>query len=389
MSSSIDKVLADAVAAGAVPNVAVIAADADGVVYEGAAGPVQAGSDGPAVGVDTQFRIMSMTKIVTTTAALQLVEAGQLDLDAPVETYLPAFADRQVLVGFEAGAEGEVPKLRPPASRPTVKHLVTHTSGLGYWFFSDELARWEAATGNPPLISGDAKALGTPMVHDPGARYTYGINSDILGKIVEAVSGASLDVVFKDRITGPLGMDHTAFLMTDSERANSTPVHVRGEDGSWVSAGEILNQEPEWWAGGHGLYSTPRDYIRFQRALLRGGELDGVRILSAETVDAMFRNQIGELDFPETMPSADPASSCDFNAGPGWKWGLGLLLNSQDLPGMRRAWSGSWAGLCNTHFWIDRASGLAASLYSNFLPFADPPALQLYADFEQALYASR
>jgi CubicO group peptidase (beta-lactamase class C family) len=389
MSSSIDKVLAAAVAEGAVPNVAAIAADADGIVYEGAAGAVEAGSDGPSVSVDTQFRIMSMTKIVTTTAALQLVEAGQLDLDAPVERYLPEFADRQVIAGFDSGADGDVPKLREPASRPTVKHLVTHTSGLGYWFFSDELVRWEAATGNPPLISGDALALTTPMVHDPGERYTYGINSDILGKIIEAISGVTLDVVFKDKITGPLGMDNTAFLMTDGQRANSTPVHVHGEDGSWVSAGEILNQEPGWWAGGHGLYSTPRDYIRFQRALLRGGELDGERILSSDTVDAMFTNQIGDLDFPAEIPSSDPASSCDFNAGPGWKWGLGLLLNSTDLPGMRRAWSGSWAGLCNTHFWVDRASGIAASLYSNFLPFADPPALQLYADFERELYASR
>jgi hypothetical protein len=106
-------------------------------------------------------------------------------------------------------------------------------------------------------------------------------------------------------------------------------------------------------------------------------------------VDAAFTNQIGDLDFPEVLHSYDPASSHDFNAGPGWKWGYGLLLNTEDIPGMRRAGSGAWAGLCNTHFWVDRTSGVAASIYSNFLPFVPPEALQLYADFERALYESR
>lgn len=384
MSSSIDKVLEDAVAAGAVPNVAAIAADANGVIYQGAAGSVEAGSDTP-VTVDTQFRIMSMTKIVATTAALQLVDKGELDLDAPVEQYLPEFGELQVLIGFD----GDTPKLRPPASRATVKHLVTHTSGLGYWFFSEDIIRWEQATGNPPLISGLKEVFRSPLLFDPGTGYSYGINSDWLGKVVEAVGGKTLDVAVKEGITGPLGMDNTTFLMNDAQRANSTPIQVKGEDGNWVSLGEILNQQPDWWAGGHGLYSTPSDYIRFERALLRGGELDGERILSERTVDAAFRNQIGDLDFPAALPTADPASSCEFNAGPGYKWGLGLLLNTEDRPDMRRAGSGAWAGLCNTHFWVDRTSGICASIYSNFLPFVTPEALELYANFERALYASR
>jgi CubicO group peptidase (beta-lactamase class C family) len=384
MSSSIDAVLADAVASGAVPHVAAIAADADGVIYRGAAGPREVGGDDQ-VGVDTQFRIMSMTKMVATVAALQLVDRGQLDLDAPVEQYLPEFAERQVLIGFD----GDTPKLRPPASRATVKHLVTHTSGLGYWFFSDELVRWEQVTGNPPVISGLSGVFNAPLLHDPGARYSYGINTDWLGKVVEAVGGTTLDVAIKEGITGPLGMSNTAFLMSDEQQANSTPVHVKGEDGSWTSIGEVLNQAPDWWSAGHGLYSTPSDYIRFQRALLRGGELDGERILSEQSVSAAFTNQIGEIDFPAELPSYDPASSCQFNAGPGYKWGLGLLLNTEDVPGMRRAGSGAWAGLCNTHFWIDPASGICGSIYSNFLPFVTPEGLELYANFERALYASR
>jgi methyl acetate hydrolase len=382
--SGIDRVLSGAVDAGHVPHVAAIAADRDGVFYEGGAGVLSVGADETPVDTSSQFRIMSMTKMVATAAALQQMERGTLDLDAPVEEYCPQFADVQLLVGFD----GDTPKLRPPSTRPTVHHLVTHTSGLAYWFFSEDIIRWEAVTGTPPLIAGDARSLEAPMHHDPGARYSYGPNTDILGRIVEALSGTTLDVVLKERVTGPLGMHRTAFLMTDEQRADSTPVHVRGEDGAWVSVGEILNQQPQWWAGGHGLYSTPRDYIRFQRALLRGGELDGERVLAEATVDAAFTNQIGDLDFPAHIPTCDPASSAEFGVGPGWKWGLGLLLNSTDQPGMRRAWSGSWAGLCNTHFWIDRTAGVTASIYSNFLPFADPGGMRLYADFERALYAS-
>ncbi len=384
MSSTIDQVLQDAVSSGAVPGVAAIAADRNGVIYEGAAGPKAAGGDEPLT-VDTHFRIMSMTKMVATVAALQQVERGTLDLDAPVETYRPEWADVQVLEGFD----GDTPRLRPPASRATVKQLVTHTTGLGYWFWNGGVQRWESVTGTPNVLSGSNVIFTAPLVADPGTRYEYGINTDWLGKVVEAAAGVTLDVAVKDGITGPLGMNETAFQLADGWKESTTPVHVRGEDGSWVDSGIELNQQPEYYAGGHGLYSTPRDYIRFQRALLGGGELDGVRILAEDTVVAAFANQIGDLDFPPAIPSADPASTHDFNAGPGWKWGYGLLLNTEDVPGMRRAYSGAWAGLCNTHFWIDPTSGIAGSIYSNFLPFVPQEAMAMYADFERAVYASR
>ncbi|MBW0116520.1 serine hydrolase domain-containing protein [Pseudonocardia abyssalis] len=383
MSSSIDKVLQDAVDAGAVPSVAAIAADRNGVIYEGAAGPKAAGSDDPLT-VDTHFRIMSMTKMVATTAALQQVEKGTLDLDAPIADYCPEFADVQVLDGWD----GDTPRLRAPASAATVKQLVTHTSGLGYWFWSEDLVKWEAATSTPNVLSGANVVFTAPLLADPGTAYIYGINTDWLGKVVEAASGTTLDVAIKDGITGPLGMNETAFALNEGWKDSTTPVHVKGEDGKWIDSGIELNQTPEYWAGGHGLYSTPRDYIKFQQALLGGGEFGGVRILQQATVDQAFTNQIGDLDFPAAIPTADPASTYEFNAGPGYKWGLGLLLNTQDVPGMRRAYSGAWAGLCNTHFWVDPTTGICGSIYSNFLPFVPPEALQLYADYEKALYAS-
>ena len=383
MSSSIDKVLQEAVDSGVVPGVAAMAADRNGVIYEGAAGVRVASGDDP-VGADTHFRIMSMTKMVATAAALQQVEQGNLDLDAPVADYRPEFADLQVLEGFD----GDTPRLRPPASQATVRQLITHTSGVAsYWFWNADIVRWESVTGTPNILSGSNVIFTAPLVCDPGTRFEYGINTDWLGKVIEAASGTTLDVAIKG-ITGPLGMNETAFAPSAAQRANMSAVHVKGEDGTWADIGEVLVAKPEYWSGGHGLHSTPRDYMKFQRALLGGGELDSVRILETSTVDAAFTNQIGDFDFPAAIPTADPGASYSFNVGSGYKWGYGLLLNTRDIPGMRRAGSGAWAGLCNTHFWVDPTTGITGSIYSNFLPFAPADAMALYADFEKAVYAS-
>ena len=384
MSSSMDTVLNEAVKAGAVPNAVAIAADRNGVIYEGAAGPRVAGVEGDPVTVDTHYRIMSMTKMIATVVALQQVEKGSLDLDAPVDAYRPEFADLQVLEGFD----GDTPRLRAPATRATVKQLITHTAGLGYWFWNADLVRWESVTGTPNVLSGSNVIFTAPLVADPGTKFEYGINADWLGKVVEVASGTTLDVAVKEGVTGPLGMDATAFLMDDQQRSSSVPVHLKGEDGTWAPSEIELNQAPDYWAAGHGLHSTPRDYLKFQRALLGGGELDGIRILQKSTVDAAFQNQIGDIDFPAAIPTADPASTYAFNAGPGYKWGYGLLLNTADVPGARKAGSGAWAGLLNTHFWIDPTSGITGAIYTQFLPFVPEEAMTMYADFEKALYAS-
>jgi methyl acetate hydrolase len=385
MSNSMDQVLQDAVAKHAVPNVVAMAADRNGQIYEGAAGPRLAGVSDEPVTADTHFRIMSMTKMVATVAALQQMEKGNLDINAPIDTYCPSFADVQVLDGFD----GDKPQLRAPASRATVKQLITHTTGLGYWFWNENLVRWEAASGTPNVLSGSNIIFTAPMTADPGTTYVYGINTDWLGKVVEAASGVTLDVAIKEGITGPLGMDTTSFSPSDTERSNLTSVHLQNPDGTWSISEIDLQKAPEYWAGGHGLHSTPRDYLKFQQALLGNGTHNGVKILESSTVDAAFSNQIGDIDFPAAIPTADPNSTHEFNAGPGHKWGYGLLLNSNDVPGRRAAGSGSWAGLCNTHFWVDRKSGITGAIYSQFLPFVPPAAMQMYADFETALYASR
>jgi len=380
---SVDDVLQAAVDAGDVPCVVAMAGDRDGVIYEGAAGERTPGS-GEMVGPDTMFRIASMTKMVATVAALQLVERGELDLDDTIETYLPEFGELQVLEGFD----GEEPRMRAPASKATVRHLVTHTTGLTYWFWNADVMRWQEVTGTPGVMSGSMEIFKAPLVSDPGTRYEYGINTDWLGRVVEAAGGLSLRDHMQQHILDPLGMTSTTFLMNDEQSERCVPIHLRGEDGAWAASDLDWSQEPEWWAGGHGLYSTPNDYLRFQRMLLCGGTLDGAKILEAATVEEAFRNQIGELDFPEAIKTADPSSSDDFNAGPGYKWGLGLLLNTMDVDGMRAAGSGAWAGLFNTHFWVDPASGVTGAVYTQSLPFVEPRVFALYPAFESALYAS-
>jgi methyl acetate hydrolase len=161
--SAIDKVLQGAVDSGGVPHVAAIAADRDGVIYRGAAGPREAGQSDP-VTVDTLFRIMSMTKMPCTVAALQQVEQGNLDLGAPVALYCPEFAEVQVMTGID----GDTPILRPPARQATVRNLITHTAGFGYWFWSERLARWEKITGVPNVVAGSRASFTAPMLADPG-----------------------------------------------------------------------------------------------------------------------------------------------------------------------------------------------------------------------------
>ncbi|HEU5111248.1 MAG TPA: serine hydrolase domain-containing protein [Micromonosporaceae bacterium] len=366
-----------AVDSGAVPNVVAVAADDDGLIYEGAAGPRAVGEDEP-VDADSTFRIASMTKPVCTVAALQQRDRGNLDFDAPVDTYLPEFSAVQVLEGFADGA----PRLRPPASRATVRHLVTHTTGLAYGFWHAGLLRWDAATrpGN---------VFAAPMVADPGTRFQYGVSTDWLGRVVEAASGQPLDDYLSQHIFAPLGMNSTTFRLSERQRARCVPVHVRDGSGHWVATDFDWDPRPTHWPGGHGLYSTPRDYLRFQRMLLNGGTLAGTTVLDRRSVREAFTNQIGDLWFPALIPTADPASSCDFAAGPGMKWGWGLLLDTRGRPGARRAGSGGWVGMFNTYFWVDPAARITGAFYTQASPLADPSALRVYADFERALYASR
>jgi len=381
MSSAVDDVLHNAVSSGAVPNVVAVAADRAGIRYQGAAGPRAVGSPGE-VAADSVFWIASMTKMVTTTAALQLRERGRLDFDAPVSDYLSEWDKIQVLDGFD----GDKPRLRAPASEATVGQLATHTSGLTYWFWNADMARYEKVTGTPNVISGSNAALFAPLVADPGTKFEYGISIDWLGRVVEEVAGQRLDTYFAEHITGPLGMVDTGFQLDEERRERKVALHFPAEGGGWVATDTDLPTDPDYWSGGHGLYSTPQDYLRFTRMLLAGGSFSGTRILAEESVTEAFRNQIGALDIPQRVMAASPVHSCDFVYGPDRKWGWGLLLNTKDEPGRRRAGTGAWAGLSNCHFWVDPTSGITGAIFSQYLPFVTDGCMQMYADFEKAIY---
>jgi CubicO group peptidase (beta-lactamase class C family) len=382
-AAAVDRLLRDAVRSGAMPHVAAIAADRDGPVYEGAAGPRAVGWPGPLT-VDTVLRISSMTATVTAVAALQQLERGHLELDAPVDLYCPEFARLRVLEGFD----GDTPKLRPAGARATVRQLATHSSGLGYWFLDPEVLRWESLTCTPNVLSGSAAALTAPMTADPGVRFAFGIGSDWLGKVVEAASGQSLDAYLDAQVFGPLGMNHTSFVVPEDRRGSVAPVHVRDAALGWTPTRMDWNREPDWWSGGHGLYSTPRDFMAFQRMLLGAGRLGDAEVLAPRTVAAMFTDQLGGLRVPLTIRTADPTMSRDCSPGRDVGWGLGMLVTAADRPGARAAGSGSWTGVFNTHFWVDPANGVAGAMYSQFLPFAEPSAARTYLEFERRLYAS-
>lgn len=322
-----------------------------------------------------------MTKPVTSIAALQLVEAGRLDLDAPVSAYCPEFADIRVL----GDVDGEGGTAAVPSTPVTVRHLLTHTSGFGYWFFDARLRRWHQTTGAPNVNSGRREALRAPLLSEPGTAFRYGINTDWLGQVIEAVTGSGLDVVIGESVTGPLGMYDTSFRAPGPDSA-LVSVQTMSDDGGWERIG-FGEEPPAYCSGGQGLYSTPLDYVRFQRLLLSDGSFEGERLLEAATLEAAFSNQIGDLDFPELISSAEASTACDFAAGSGFKFGFGFLLNQEDVPGHRGAGSGAWAGLLNTQFWVDRDRGITGALYSQFLPFAQPAALDLYDRFEVAAYA--
>jgi methyl acetate hydrolase len=375
----IDGLLEQASSNGAVPGVIAFAVGPEGVLYEGAAGRLSVDGDAP-VRTDTMIRIASMTKAMTSAAALQLVEQGRLDLDQTVASVIPAFGDTKVLAGFD----GDTPVLRAPARQATIRQLMNHTTGLAYWFLSPEMVRFHEVTGTPNVFSGLRASIELPLIDDPGNRWQYGVNTDWLGKVVEAVSGQALDRYFAEHIFAPLGMTDATFAPTPEQAARMMAVHARTPDGGLAVIPVDLPPAPEWMAGGHGVACTAGDYGRFLRALLN----DGAPILSRGSVDLMLTDSLGGIALPEVIRSVDPTLSNDIPSLPvRQSWGLGLHLFLEDLEGMRRAGSGDWAGIFNTYFWVDRESGVAAGLLTQVLPFFDAQVVGLAMAVEQNLYA--
>jgi methyl acetate hydrolase len=378
-----DAKLKAAVAGSGLAGVVVAVANGDGLTFEAAYGVTDFAS-GAAMTSDSRFQIASMTKAITSVGALQCVERGLLSRDEPVSRWLPELADPQVITGFDnAGA----PLLRPAARPITLRHLLTHTSGLGYDFMNVTQAQWRATQGEAPP-HGSKAALMAPLLFDPGDRWEYGTNTDWVGLAVEAATGETLDVWCAREIFAPLGMTATSFAMPH-DPAQLASLYVRGEDGGLFPFPTDFNgpDEREFNAGGAGLKSTASDYLRFCRMVLNGGMLDGHRILSADSIALLTTNQIGSLTAGK-MATTMPMMALPYESFPGMDcgWSLGFLINPETGPNGRSAGSLAWAGLANCYYWIDPAQGLAAVFLAQLLPFGDPQALAAAHAFERMVY---
>ncbi|MGH7114814.1 MAG: serine hydrolase domain-containing protein [Stellaceae bacterium] len=382
----IDALLRRAAEAGEVPGVVALAATPDRVLYQGAFGRRDLAQDS-AMTLDTIFRIASMTKAVTSVAAMQLVEAGRLDLDQPIGRVLPELASPHVLDGFDAAGK---PRLRPARRPITLRHLLTHTAGFGYEMLSSDLIRYIHRTGTPSTSTGQLASLRLPLLFDPGERWEYGINIDWVGRAVEAVGGQPLDAYCREHIFAPLGMSDTGFELSAEQSSRLARVHQRQPDGSLQPiAIDTPPQKPEFWAGGGGLYSTGPDYLKFLQMVLNRGHYGSIRLLRAETVTAMATNQTGEIE-AGIMRTAMPERTNDFAlfAGMRCQWGLGWMITPQPGPNGRSAGSLTWGGIFNSYYWIDPAQRVAGVILAQFLPFADPRALALSGAFERGVYAA-
>jgi len=380
------RVLKAAADRGDVPGVVAMAATREGSVYQGAFGK-RALADGAAMTADTVFWIASMTKAVTSTAAMQLVEQGRLALERPIAEVLPELVAPQVLQGFDPAGE---PRLRPARRPITLRHLITHTAGFVYDIWNPDMGRYMEKMAIPGIISCEDAALALPLTFDPGDKWDYGINIDWVGKAVERVSGQKLGDYFAEHLFGPIGMNDTAFRLTPGHRARLSGMHARGAGGALAPILFEMAQEPEFEMGGGGLYSTAADYLAFEQLFLNEGRAaGGTRVLKPETVTLMAQNAIGDLNV-SLLKTAAPASSNDAEFFPGMikKWGLGFMISTGEVAGGRGPGSLAWAGLGNTYFWIDPAKGVAGVILMQLLPFADVKALAAFDGFEKAVYSA-
>ena len=375
VSTALSALLDSATARREPPGVVAMVVNRDETLYAHAAGQLSVASSLP-MREDAIFRIHSMTKPLTSVAALMLIDQGLLKLDDSVARFVPFFTAPQVVT--RVNDDGTF-AARPANLPVSIRHLLTHTSGIGYGFSDSTLLQLTTKTGKPEVE--------LPLLHDPGARWTYGASTRVLGEIVERVSGEPLDRFFDTRILRPLGMTDTFYRVPDRKLARVSSRHQR-TDGRLVEE-QVAALEESPVRGDGGLYSTARDYALFMQFLLNDGKTkSGMRLLKQNSMNALRTNQIGSL-FVTTQPDADPARTRPFPAGAGRDtFSLGFQIAAAPPKGRvgRAKGSMSWGGLRNTHFWVDPQSRIGVVVMTQVLPFYDDEVMALLAKFEETLY---
>jgi CubicO group peptidase (beta-lactamase class C family) len=369
--------LQEVTARGDVPGAVVAVVGKDGILYHEAFGKMSVAKNAP-MAKDTIFNIASMTKPVTSVAIMMLVDEGKLKLDDDVAMYLPKYKNPLVISKFNQ-ADGSYETR--PAKRPiTVRHLLTHTSGIGYGFSSSIVA---AIQRNTMLNETDM-----PLLFDPGDNWAYGASTRVLGTLVETISGQPLDTFLDSRILRPLGMLDTAYAVPPAKVGRVVAVNAR-TDGKYAERPTPATL-PASVQGDGGLYSTAGDYAQFVRMLLNDGRAGTTRMLNARTARSMFDNHTGRVVVP-LQTSTNHGLSKDFPFGAGEdNWGLGFELARPKVKkaNARAAGSGTWGGIFNTHFWIDRTNEIGVIVMMQTLPFYDEPAMKVMAGVEEIVYGN-
>lgn len=374
---------------GGVPGVVAMATDRRANFYEGAAGVRELGKDA-AMTTDSVFAIFSTTKAMTATLAMQLIEEGKLRLDDPAGKYVPEIDELQVLDGFAPDGQ---PKTRAPGRKITINDLMLHTAGLCYEFFSADDLQYRQAKNIPTIVSSSFDSIRTVLLHEPGAAWTYGVNIDWLGRVVEAIRGERLGTVMKQRLFDPLGMQDIGFTMSDAMKSRRATLHDRAADGKLTPLPDlVLPDPPAMDMGGHGLYATVGEYMKFIRMILNDGAGINGRVLKAETVAAMAVDGLQTLglavgSWTTSIPSL--SNSGEFFPGMDKGWSYSFMTNREAAPSGRPAGSLMWTGLANSYFWIDRQNGIGGYWASQILPFQDAAAYPAFVDFETAVYYYR
>jgi CubicO group peptidase (beta-lactamase class C family) len=375
--TEIDAYLQQAVQETKIPGLVALAVDKEQVIYTAAVGRRNVvGRE--QMTMDTIFNLASMTKPIAATAIMMLVEEGRLDLDDPLSKYLPAFADREVIDQFDATDGSYI--TRPATGAVTLRHLLSHSSGLAYGFASNIVAQ---LTG----VGGSANDL--PLVHDPGAGWTYAGGIGIVARVLERLEGRGLDSFIRERIFDPLGMDDTSYIVPAAKHGRVVTAH-QSEDGVLVE----IPRPPDirsTVSGDGGLFGTAADYAKFIQLFLNHGVTpEGERLLSVESIRMMGEDQLGAVRVSlQDEPMPDRARAFPVGAGRDG-FGLGFQITGAHSDRHARSpGSMSWAGIYNTEFWIDPAAGMGAVLLMQYLPFYDADAIETLAGFESLLYAGR
>ncbi len=381
--TSINETLKNGLERRKIPSCVAMAATADRITYTGAFGKRDSAAPG-ALTADAIFFIASMTKAITTAAAMQLIERGKMSLDEPASKYLPELGTIKVFTGWDALGK---PMLKPPSKPITLRNLMTHTSGFCYDVWDKTMFEYTSKMGALPQ---GTVAPPTPLMFEPGYRWQYGTGLDWTGRLVEVESGMSLEDYFQKNLLGPLGMKDTSFIMKAEKYPRLVASYARQPDGSLKENPRTMPAVPKAFNGGGGLNSTAADYVKFMQMILKKGMGPGKeRVLSEKTVEMMSSNQVGDIQAGK-MRSFRPnvSSDVDFHPGEVDRYTFGFLMNPKGYPGGRSAGSLAWAGVDNTYYWIDPKRGICGVIMMQFLPFADKEAVALLGEFERAVYAS-